>query len=245
MLHRYLLKYPLASASSFQILAVIPSAAFFQTLAAWRGAFLQLQLYEFFLSLVTAPRAGVCGSRWVPMWVGWWMCSVGWPCAILPMCIPAPDEPSNPAWCAEATVLPPDHPSSSAWDLLLCYFGFPETDISSLTLHVFLSGRMCIFCWYELIFECLPFPYGVVSFIPFGVCSSSHWSQLGVLPLPSSRAAVSLQSTDTSSTLSKLTLLKLNIDTELYILVVNPPLTPWMLLLLEERLLWRSPLILM
>lgn len=36
----------------------------------------------------------------------------------------------------------------------------------------------------------------------------------------------------------KLTLLKLNINIELFILVVNPALTPWMLLLFEEWLLW-------
>lgn len=126
-------------------------------------------IYELFLSLVAAPGVGVCrvvGLRWVPALVGWCRCSVGWPQPILSMCTPALDKPNSPASYAEATVLPqtilPLQPEIFCFPIL----EFSKTDTSSLTLHVFLSGRMCIFCWYELIFEYLPFPYGVVSSAP-------------------------------------------------------------------------------
>lgn len=87
-----------------------------------------------------------------------------------------------------------------------CYFGFPRTEIAPLTHWVFLSGLMCIFCWYELIFERLPFPYRVVSTIPLFHSGSApplievSWEFCHCLP----REQQGLRCTDALSTLSEI-----------------------------------------
>lgn len=102
----------------------------------------------------------------------------------------------RPLSCPQTTCSPPPR-----------YFGFPKTEIVSLTLHVFLPGHMCIFCWYEVIFECLPFLYRVVFSIPLFHSGSApplievNWELCHCLP----REQQWLWCTDALSMLSKIT----------------------------------------
>lgn len=82
----------------------------------------------------------------VPQLVGLPVCGVGWPHASLPMCILVLDIPRNHSWCSEAkaSVLSPDLPSFSIWDLLLAILDSPRQRLL-LWPFMYFCRAACVF----------------------------------------------------------------------------------------------------
>lgn len=192
-------------------------SSLFWTLATWRSAFSQLHLhfiYSSFSSLAVAPCIGVCSrcGRRYPAWCPSWLVCLH---VVLGGLMPAPPCASQSLINQETTLDVQRRRALSCAQTILS----PQSEIFCLLVWI-PEDRDCFFdpscifvrphvyfllIWTHLwtvaisVWSCF-----LRSFIPFRVCSSSHWSQLGVLPLPSSRAAASLQFTDTLSMLSKI-----------------------------------------